>query len=62
MWSITNDPVGDWERKCRDDYDRVKDLPVCANCGEHITQETAVCVNGDWYCDVCLKGMRQYIA
>lgn len=33
-------------------------LPECACCGEHIQQEDAVCINGDWYCDSCLDEMR----
>ena len=30
-------------------------LPVCCYCGEHIMQEDAVCIDGDYYCDECLE-------
>lgn len=62
MWSISNDPVRDWNKKCIDEYDHIKDLPVCANCGEHIQQESAVKIGGKWYCDACLDDAREWIA
>lgn len=35
--------------------------PVCVCCGEHIQEESAVQIQGDFYCDNCLDGMRVYI-
>lgn len=33
--------------------------PVCACCGDHIQQETAVKIDGAWYCDECLESLRE---
>lgn len=60
MW--TDDPIRDWENKCRADEKWLKSRPVCAECGEPIQQDDAVCINGEWYCDDCLKHMRKYVA
>jgi formylmethanofuran dehydrogenase subunit E len=29
--------------------------PVCVYCGEHIQEETALCLEGDWICEDCVK-------
>lgn len=60
MWS--SDPVWDWEQKCKADDERLKDLPVCAECGEPIQQDDAVFLNGEWYCDSCVRHSRRNIA
>ena len=36
-------------------------LPVCCKCDEHIQQEDAVRIDGNWYCDECLEGMREEV-
>lgn len=36
-------------------------LPVCCVCDEHIQQEDAVRINGEFYCDDCLDNMREVI-
>lgn len=59
-WS--SDPVWDWEQKCKADDERLKDLPVCDLCGEPIQQDDAVCIDGKWYCDNCLREERRCIA
>ena len=35
--------------------------PVCVCCGEYIQDESAAQIQGDFYCDNCLDGMRVYI-
>ena len=35
--------------------------PVCDCCGEHIQEDSAVQIQGDFYCDNCLDDMRVYI-
>ena len=34
--------------------------PKCICCGEHIQEESAVQIRGDYYCDRCLDDMRVY--
>ena len=59
---IGPDPVGEANRHFADEYDGLKDLPVCANCGEPIQQESAVKIGDKWYCDACLDDAREWIA
>lgn len=33
---------------------KLERLPRCCCCDEPIQQETAVCINDDWFCDCCL--------
>ena len=40
---------------------RLRRMPVCCECKDHIQQENAVRINGDWYCDNCLEDMREEI-
>jgi formylmethanofuran dehydrogenase subunit E len=35
--------------------------PECSLCGEHIQQEDAVCIHGEYICDECLENNRIYI-
>lgn len=36
-------------------------LPICCLCEEPIWQDSAVYLNGEWYCDCCLDDARVYI-
>ena len=57
----TDNPVADFNRYNAEQQRRLESLPECANCGEHIQQEDAVCIDGDYYCDECLFGLREWI-
>ena len=35
--------------------------PVCICCGEHIQEEMAHQINGEYWCDKCLDDTRVYI-
>lgn len=61
-WMRSADPVRDWEAREADNARRLTFLPKCEECEEPIDQDTAVCINGCWYCDECLKGFRRYTA
>lgn len=38
------------------DFERwLERRPVCVYCGEHIQEETALCLDGDWICEDCVK-------
>lgn len=45
----------------RDREKELESLPLCCMCGEHIQQEDAVHLNGEWFCDDCLKDSREEI-
>ena len=36
-------------------------LPTCERCGKAILQDTAVCIEGFWYCDDCLDLYRREV-
>ncbi len=53
------DPIEDFERYDADRERKLRCLPVCSLCREHIQQETAVCFNDEWICDECLDDLRK---
>lgn len=50
----TDDPLRDFERWDAERERRLAQLPTCADCGEHIQEETAYYINGDWICRNCI--------
>ena len=48
-----------WEANERRLEQQLASLPVCEHCGNPIQQEDAVCLDGAWYCDDCLKNNRK---
>lgn len=58
----TDEPAYDWDSYCREEQKRINKLPVCFCCDEHIQQETAVRIDGNWYCDECLDDMRRDVS
>ena len=57
----TNNPEADLDRWLADQDEYLKKLPKCTECDEPIQQDDAVCLHGKWYCDHCLKEMRESI-
>lgn len=37
------------------------ELPLCVWCEQPIQQETAVCINDEFYCDDCLRDLRRVV-
>lgn len=58
---LTDDPIADFNRYDREQARRLKMLPTCERCGDAIQQESAVCINGFWFCDECLEFYRKEI-
>jgi formylmethanofuran dehydrogenase subunit E len=44
-----------WEAREFERNRWLEQLPRCCHCDEPIQQETAVCIDGAWYCDECLE-------
>lgn len=54
----TGDPIKDFERHDREEQRWLETKPKCCLCDQHIQQEDVVCIDGDYYCDDCLKNHR----
>ena len=54
----SDDPVADFNRYDAEQQKKLEKLPICHECGEHIQQENAVMIYGEWFCDHCLENMR----
>lgn len=40
---------------------RVKKLPRCSHCDEHITDDTAFYIEGEWICEDCMNQFRKVV-
>lgn len=60
MYEIVPDRP-DFEEMDRRQSQWLERRPVCICCGEHIQDDSAVQIRGDYYCDRCLDDMRVYI-
>lgn len=58
---LSDDPVADFARYDAEQSRRLAQLPTCQRCGDAIQQETAVCIEGFWYCDECLDYYRREV-
>lgn len=57
----SNDPSLDLMRYTSAQERELRRLPKCSCCDERIQQETAVCINDEYYCDGCLLDLRESI-
>lgn len=57
--NLTDNPVKDAENYAEEMEDRVSELPVCCECGEHITDDWYYEFGDEIYCPDCnRKHMR----
>lgn len=54
----SDNPLADFERHDAEQQKQLEQLPICADCGHYIQQETAVYINGEYICDSCLDSYR----
>lgn len=57
----SDDPVLDAERYTAYQEAQVAKLPVCADCDEHIQDEKAYYINGEWICERCMDSYRREV-
>ena len=51
-----------FEEYDREQNSKIQELPVCCYCDEPIQDESAYCINGDWYCESCLENhFKKYV-
>lgn len=61
----TDNPIRDFLNHEKEQEDWLSRRPECADCGEHIQDEHAYYINGEWMCQSCMSTylveVRDYI-
>ncbi len=57
----TDDPLLDFARHDAEQTRQLEQLPVCADCDEHIQEETAYYINGEWICINCMSAYEREV-
>lgn len=57
----TDDPVADFDAYDRENHIWLKKRPICIHCHEHIQDEYAYMIDGEWVCEGCLKHYRKLV-
>lgn len=57
----TDDPVTDFARHDAEQEAWLQRRPVCADCGNHIQDEEAYYINGEWVCMDCMDSYLREI-
>ena len=52
---FTDDPIADFEGWDADQERQLARRPTCTECDEHIQEETAYYINGEWICHSCME-------
>lgn len=55
MSMFTDDPIADYDRYCAEQEQAMQKYPVCAVCGKAITDDFLYHIEGDIYCEECMK-------
>lgn len=50
-----------WLRYDDEKEQRLAERPICAECGEHIQDETAFYINDEWVCENCMDTYRRTV-
>lgn len=50
----TDDPLRDFNNWDSEQNKWLEQRPVCADCGEHIQDDQAYYINGEWICPNCM--------
>lgn len=58
MW-FSDDPVMDAERYAAEQEDQLSECPICSECDEYITDESAFYINDEWICESCMEKHRK---
>lgn len=57
----TDDPLFDFARHDAEQNKRLEQHPVCADCDQHIQDETAYYINGEWLCRDCISAYEREV-
>lgn len=56
----TDDPARDADNYFAEQERQLEQMPVCADCGEHITSEFCYVVNDEPICEACMEQYKKY--
>ena len=59
MPRYTGDPLADFNARDNEQYEWLIKRPICADCGEHIQDETCYEFNGEYICESCLNDLHR---
>ena len=51
----SDNPAWDYDRYCEEREEQMQKHPECSCCGEYITDDFCYVIDGDIYCEECLK-------
>lgn len=57
----SDDPALDFERYDREQTKRLSELPVCADCDQHIQDGEAYYINSEWICESCMDSYKREV-
>lgn len=57
----TDDPIADFERYDADLNKQLEQRPVCADCDQHIQDDRAYYINGEWICKDCMSSYEREV-
>lgn len=60
VW-YSDDPLADFDRYDEEQNKWLERRPVCADCDEHIQDERAYYINGEWICRDCMTAYEQEV-
>jgi non-homologous end joining protein Ku len=55
---MTDNPIADFEEYNKQCENRLKQLPICSECGEHIQDDLCYEIYGNYICDECMENFR----
>lgn len=58
---FSSDPVIDYLHHEMEQEQKLARLPVCAVCGNHIQDEYALFLWGEWICQKCVEENQAYV-
>ena len=50
-----------WEAHDAQQEQALSERPVCADCDEHIQEEEAYYINGEWICERCMDSYKRVV-
>lgn len=60
MLRCTDDPLRDFALWSDDQEEKLNKRPCCILCNNHIQDEYGYEIDGEWYCEDCIRDSKKY--